>query len=316
MVFFNFIHIFPHIFVYSSFLALILMMRMRHFHLEKSWVRCNWLGIVSIVWNFVSCGKWVDWRILSHNWKHDWAVAPSSLPKLSSVRLQHDQHYWYLLDGVQALAEYDWFQCHLIRKILYVENARRFQWMSKLWCIIAFEWFESWNYKLKFFLWKNESRTSSCPRILTSFILMEFRRFPWSWFILLMWCSVRYYRFSNSSVIKLIQDFCDTTSYFEWSRQKNTSKNIRFDSMGWTIWWGKLYVWSIIILDVGRYYHHQWKWQQLIYWYGVIDDCLTGWITEYSWLSCNKKTVNLVTLSREQKQLHVTNAHWKILVQC
>ncbi len=72
-----------------------------------------------------------------------------------------------------------------------VENARRFQWISKLWCIITFEWFENWNYELKFW-WKNESTTSSCPRILTSFILMEFRRFPWSWFILLMWCSVRY----------------------------------------------------------------------------------------------------------------------------
>ncbi len=26
---------------------------------------------------------------------------------------------------------------------------------------------------------KNESRASSCPRILTSFILMEFRRYLW-----------------------------------------------------------------------------------------------------------------------------------------
>ncbi len=46
-------------------------------------------------------------------------AAPSSLSKWTSIRSWHHQYYWYLLVGISALAEYDWFLSNLSKKTFH-----------------------------------------------------------------------------------------------------------------------------------------------------------------------------------------------------
>ncbi len=71
-----------------------------------------------------------------------------------------------------------------------VENAKSFLWISNYCIQSLLNDSKIGIMSLRFY--KNESRTSSCHRILTNFILMEFRRFQRWWFFFLMQCSVRY----------------------------------------------------------------------------------------------------------------------------